>query len=87
MLDETTRDDIKCLINTSKRLGLTVREAEVLYFLDSTIRETGQAPTRWELAEKFGLKSANSAQQYLRQLERKGMIRMVPQTIEILRTT
>lgn len=59
--------------------NLTVRQAEVLAFIRKHIAEHGGAPTRAEIAAAFGLRSANSAEQYLRTLAEKGHLEVTGQ--------
>ena len=53
---------------------LTPRQAEILELIRSYIAEEGCPPTRAEIAETLGFRSANAAEDHLRALERKGMI-------------
>lgn len=57
---------------------LTDRQEEVLRLIRDYIRETGYPPTRAEIAEELGFRSANAAEEHLRALARKGAIEMVP---------
>ncbi len=57
---------------------LTLRQAEILEFIQDFAEEEGCPPTRAEIAEAFGFRSANAAEEHLRALERKGMIELVP---------
>ena len=57
---------------------LTPRQAEILEFIQEFAEEEGCPPTRAEIAEAFGFRSANAAEEHLRALERKGMIELVP---------
>ena len=59
--------------------NLTARQAEVLAFIREHIAENGGAPTRAEIAAAFGLRSANSAEQYLRTLAEKGHLEVTGQ--------
>ena len=59
--------------------NLTARQAEVLAFIRQHIAEHGSAPTRAEIAAAFGLRSANSAEQYLRTLAEKGHLEVTGQ--------
>ncbi len=60
--------------------SLTSRQGEVLFLIQRVIRETGMPPTRAEIAEQLGFRSANAAEEHLRALERKGMIELLPGT-------
>ena len=57
---------------------LTARQAEILELIRSYIAEEGWPPTRAEIAESLGFRSANAAEDHLRALERKGVIEMIP---------
>ncbi len=56
---------------------LTARQQEILDLIRSHIDETGYPPTRAEIAERLGFKSANAAEEHLKALARKGAIEMV----------
>ena len=56
---------------------LTARQQEILDLIRSHIDETGYPPTRAEIAEQLGFKSANAAEEHLKALARKGAIEMV----------
>ena len=60
--------------------SLTSRQGEVLFLIQRVIRETGMPPTRAEIAEQLGFRSANAAEEHLRALERKGAIELLPGT-------
>ena len=57
---------------------LTARQSEILDVIKINIKETGFPPTRAEIAQYFGFKSANAAEDHLRALERKGYITLLP---------
>ena len=57
---------------------LTPRQSEVLDFIRRIIEETGMPPTRAEIAEELGFRSANASEDHLRALARKGAIDLVP---------
>lgn len=57
---------------------LTPRQSEILEVIKASIKETGFPPTRAEIAETFGFRSANAAEDHLRALERKGYITIMP---------
>ena len=59
---------------------LTPRQTEILRLIQRTIAETGMPPTRAEIAEELGFRSANAAEEHLRALARKGVISLVPGT-------
>ena len=58
---------------------LTARQTQVLDFIRKHIADNGGAPTRAEIAAAFGLRSANSAEQYLRTLAEKGHLEVTGQ--------
>ncbi len=53
---------------------LTPRQAEVLQLIRDTVESSGYPPTRAEIAQVFGFRSANAAEDHLRALARKGLI-------------
>lgn len=57
---------------------LTDRQAEILDLIRTAIEETGMPPTRAEIAQTLGFRSANAAEEHLRALARKGVIELVP---------
>ncbi|MDI1300497.1 MAG: transcriptional repressor LexA [bacterium] len=59
--------------------GLTTRQAEILDFIRESIGRNGMAPTRAEVALRFGFKSKNAAADHLRALEQKGHIKLHPE--------
>lgn len=56
---------------------LTARQQEILDLIRDHIENTGYPPTRAEIADKLGFKSANAAEEHLKALARKGAIEMV----------
>ena len=58
--------------------GLTKRQAEVLSVIRQSLSDCGYPPTRAEIAQVLGFKSANAAEEHLKALARKGAIKMVP---------
>jgi len=58
--------------------SLTARQAEILELIRTYIAEEGCPPTRAEIANALGFRSANAAEDHLRALERKGVIEMIP---------
>jgi len=58
--------------------SLTPRQAEILDWIRDFIAEYGTPPTRAEIAEAFGFRSPNAAEDHLRALERKGFIEIMP---------
>lgn len=57
---------------------LTVRQQQVYDLIREFLEETGYPPTRAEIADYLGFRSANAAEDHLRALERKGVIEMIP---------
>jgi repressor LexA len=57
---------------------LTPRQRQVLRFIQDKLDEQGMPPTRAEIAEALGFKSANAAEEHLRALQRKGVIDLMP---------
>ncbi len=59
---------------------LTPRQQQIFDLIRENISETGMPPTRAEIAEFFGFKSANAAEEHLKALAKKGYIEMLPGT-------
>ena len=59
---------------------LTARQQQILELIQKTIAETGAPPTRAEIANVLGFKSANAAEEHLQALARKGAIDLVSGT-------
>lgn len=57
---------------------LTARQREILAFIQTSIESTGIPPSRVEIAEAFGFRSPNAAEDHLQALNRKGAIDLVP---------
>ena len=57
---------------------LTKRQGEILALIQEYIYDDGYPPTRMEIAEAFGFRSPNAAEEHLRALERKGYIELLP---------
>lgn len=55
---------------------LTARQQEVFELIRRAIERTGFPPTRAEIAAELGFSSANSAEEHLRALARKGVIEL-----------
>src|SRR5260370_39966921 len=55
---------------------LTARQQEVFELIQRAIERTGFPPTRAEIAAELGFSSANSAEEHLRALARKGVIEL-----------
>ena len=58
--------------------GLTARQQQIFDLIKDNLDETGYPPTRAEIAQKLGFRSANAAEDHLRALARKGVIEMIP---------
>lgn len=58
-------------------LELTARQSEVLHLVRKWLQDTGMPPTRAEIAERLGFRSANAAEQHLRALQRKGHVQLL----------
>lgn len=58
--------------------GLTEAQERCLNIIINYIEENGCAPTRQELADFLGEKSTNGVNQKLKQLEKKGFMRIHP---------
>jgi len=59
---------------------LTQRQQQVLDLIREYIEETGYPPTRADIAENLGFRSANAAEEHLKALARKGAIEMIAGT-------
>lgn len=59
---------------------LTPRQAEILELIKDHIEAAGIPPTRAEIAQRLGFRSANAAEEHLKALAKKGVIEMVPGT-------
>ena len=57
---------------------LTKRQAQILELIKVFIKDTGMPPTRAEIAQTLGFKSANAAEEHLKALAKKGAIKMKP---------
>ena len=56
---------------------LTSRQQEILEYIRDFAYEEGCSPTRMEIAEAFGFRSPNAAEEHLRALDRKGAIELL----------
>lgn len=61
-------------------LTLTARQREILEFIRGFMDIEGFPPTRAEIAQALGFRSANAAEDHLKALERKGAIEMLAGT-------
>ena len=57
---------------------LTKRQSQILELIKVFIKDTGMPPTRAEIAQTLGFKSANAAEEHLKALAKKGVIKMKP---------
>lgn len=57
---------------------LTRRQAEILELIRTSLAERGSPPTRAEIAQAFGFRSPNAAEEHLKALARKGVIELLP---------
>lgn len=58
-------------------IKLTARQQQVLDIIKDQIDTTGYPPTRAEIAEYLGFRSANAAEEHIKALARKGAIEVV----------
>ncbi|MDE2455399.1 MAG: transcriptional repressor LexA [Burkholderiales bacterium] len=56
---------------------LTPRQQQVLDLVQSSIERSGSPPTRAEIANELGFRSANAAEEHLQALARKGVIELL----------
>jgi len=61
-------------------LKLTARQEQILNLIREAIENTGFPPTRAEIAQELGFRSANAAEEHLQALARKGAIEISPGT-------
>ncbi|KQM80490.1 transcriptional repressor LexA [Xylophilus sp. Leaf220] len=61
-------------------IKLTARQQEILELIKQAVARTGAPPTRAEIAQTLGFKSANAAEDHLQALARKGVIELVSGT-------
>ena len=59
---------------------LTARQQQIFDLIKEKISDVGMPPTRAEIADFFGFKSANAAEEHLKALAKKGYIEMLPGT-------
>jgi repressor LexA len=59
---------------------LTKRQKQIYDLIKDKIKDTGMPPTRAEIANFFGFKSANAAEEHLKALAKKGYIEMLAGT-------
>jgi repressor LexA len=69
------------MINSTTELRpLTKRQQQIYDLIKTKIQDTGMPPTRAEIANFFGFKSANAAEEHLKALAKKGYIEMLAGT-------
>ncbi len=61
-------------------IKLTARQEQILGLIREAIETTGFPPTRAEIAQVLGFRSANAAEEHLQALARKGAIEITPGT-------
>ena len=61
-------------------IKLTARQEQILNLIKDAIENTGFPPTRAEIANELGFKSANAAEEHLQALARKGAIEIAAGT-------
>jgi repressor LexA len=66
--------------STTELRPLTKRQQQIYDLIKDKIKETGMPPTRAEIANFFGFKSANAAEEHLKALAKKGYIEMLAGT-------
>ncbi|HUX90593.1 MAG TPA: transcriptional repressor LexA [Gallionellaceae bacterium] len=57
---------------------LTPRQQEILQLIRDRIEANGLPPTRAEIAQEFGFRSPNAAEEHLKVLARKGVLELLP---------
>jgi repressor LexA len=63
-------------MNTSELKPLTKRQQEIFDFIIECMSINGAPPTRVEIAEHFGFRSPNAAEDHLKALDKKGHIEL-----------
>ena len=66
---------------------LTPRQLEILQLIRDRIEATGMPPTRAEIAQEFGFRSPNAAEEHLKVLARKGVLELLPGASRGIRLT
>ena len=61
-------------------IKLTARQEQILKLIQDAIENTGFPPTRAEIAQILGFRSANAAEEHLQAMARKGAIEISPGT-------
>lgn len=71
----------RLIFKVKRRLAmLTTRQQQIFDLIKNKIAENGLPPTRAEIAEIMGFKSINAADDHLKALVRKGVIKLMPGT-------
>lgn len=68
-------------------IKLTDRQQQILDLIREAVTSTGFPPTRAEIAQRLGFRSANAAEDHLRALARKGVIELTAGTSRGIRLT
>lgn len=63
-------------MNYSELKPLTKRQQEIFDFIRECMNDNAAPPTRVEIAEHFGFRSANAAEDHLKALDKKGYIEL-----------
>jgi repressor LexA len=78
VLDKSSADAIQPSATAMQETPkLTDRQQQILDLVRSAIERTGAPPTRAEIANELGFRSANAAEEHLQALARKGVIELV----------
>ena len=67
-------------MNETELKPLTKRQQEIFDFILDRMTTNGAPPTRVEIAEHFGFKSPNAAEDHLKALDKKGHIQLISGT-------
>ena len=67
-----------CIDEQTIIMKLTKRQSEILDLIKDHLQQYGVPPTRAEIAQAFGFKSPNAAEEHLKALAKKGVIEMMP---------
>ncbi len=66
---------------------LTPRQQEILQFIRDRMEANGLPPTRAEIAQEFGFRSPNAAEEHLKVLAKKGVLELMPGASRGIRLT
>ena len=61
-----------------RKIGLTLQQRNILNYVKAQIEQRGIPPTRQEIKDHFGWRSAQAVQEHLYAIERKGWMRIIP---------